>query len=269
MTRSRLTVGAVTDRLAAAGCVAADEEATELVAAAGSDGILEAFVSRREQGEPLAWITGTCRFCGHTVRVDPGVYVPRAQSEDLARRAATLLSGRHNPRAADLCTGSGAVAVHLLAAVPAATVVGVDADPRAAACARRNGVPVVVGDLGRPLVPRAFDVVTAVAPYVPTADLAFLPSDVQTYEPRRALDGGDDGLDVLHDVVESAARLLRPGGWLLAEIGGDQDRRLARTLDDCGFDPAGTWLDEDDDLRGLAARLSVTRSGQARWPQVD
>jgi hypothetical protein len=65
----------------------------------------------------------------------------------------------------------------------------------------------------------------------------------------------------MRDVVGSAARLLRPGGWLLAEIGGDQDRRLARTLDDCGFDRAGTWLDEDDDLRGLAARLSVTGSG--------
>ncbi|HET8621891.1 MAG TPA: hypothetical protein VFM27_23175, partial [Acidimicrobiales bacterium] len=120
------------DRLAAAGCVAADEEAIELVAAADSDTTLEAFVTRRERGEPLAWITGTTRFCGHTIRVDPGVYVPRAQSEDLARRAATLLAGREEPRAADLCTGSGAVAVHLLAAVPATTVVGVDADERAA-----------------------------------------------------------------------------------------------------------------------------------------
>jgi release factor glutamine methyltransferase len=269
VTGNRLTVGSVTDRLAAAGCVAADEEATELVAAAGTDTILEAFVSRRERGEPLAWITGTSQFCGHTIRVDPGVYVPRAQSEDLARRAATLLAGRETARAADLCTGCGAVAVHLIAAVPAATVVGVDADQRAAACARRNGVPTVVGDLGRPLAPRAFDVVTAVAPYVPTADLAFLPSDVQRYEPRRALDGGEDGLDVMRDVVRSAAGLLRPGGWLLTEIGGDQDRRLARTLHHCGFDHAATWLDEDGDLRGLAARLSGTGSASGRWSQVD
>ena len=86
-------------------------------------------------------------------------------------------------RAVDLCTGSGAVAAHLSVAVPRATVVGVDIDPRAARCARRNGVAVVLGALGQRLRARAFDVVTAVAPYVRTGTLPLLPRDVRRYGP--------------------------------------------------------------------------------------
>ncbi len=244
------------DRLTAAGCLAAEEEAEELIAAARDEATLEASVRRREAGEPLAWITGTMRFCGQTVRVDPGVYVPRMQTEELATRGAELLATCDRPsRAVDLCTGSGAVAVHLMAAVPVATVVAVDSDRLAADCARRNGVLTVIGDLGQPIARCAFDVVTAVAPYVPTTDLRFLPADVQRYEPRIALDGGSDGLDLVRRVVASAAGLLRPGGWLLTEVGNEQDRGLAATLEACGFGAAETWSDEDGDLRGLAAQL--------------
>lgn len=240
----------------AAGCLAAEEEAEELMAAARDEANLEASIRRREAGEPLAWITGTMRFCGHTLRVDPGVYVPRMQTEELAARGAELLAAcDRTSRAVDLCTGSGAVAVHLMASVPSATVVAVDSAKLAAECARRNGVPAVLGDLGQPLARCAFDVVTAVAPYVPTADLRFLPADVQRYEPRVALDGGSDGLDLVRRVVASAAGLLRPGGWLLTEVGGEQDRGLAATLEACGLGVAATWCDEDHDLRGLAAQL--------------
>ena len=226
----------VIDRLRAAGCVAAQEEADELLAAAPDDDTLEAWVRRRERGEPLAWITGTVAFCGHRLGIDPGLYVPRPQSEELARRAACLLAG--GGCAVDLCTGAGAVAVHLMAAAPSATVIGVDIDPRAALCARRNGVPALVGDLDRPLRARTFDVVTAVPPYVPAADLRLLPADVQRHEPRLALDGGADGLDVVRRIVVSAARLLRPSGWLLIEVGGDQDKALSSALAAAGFSSA-------------------------------
>jgi release factor glutamine methyltransferase len=246
----------VLDRLWAAGCVAADEEAEELWAAAPDDATVEAWLRRREQGEPLAWITGTLAFCGRTLRIDPGVYVPRHQTEDLARRAATLLAAAAGrPRAVDLCTGAGAIAAHLRAEVPAAVVVGVDIDPLAVTCARGNGVPAVQADLDRPpLQTGAFHLVTAVAPYVPTGEVAFLPADVQRYEPRRALDGGDDGLDLVRRVVTAAGGLLRrPGGWLLTEVGGDQHDLLRPALDAAGFGPATPWFDEDGDLRGLAA----------------
>ncbi|HEX2850244.1 MAG TPA: HemK family protein methyltransferase [Acidimicrobiales bacterium] len=250
------------DRLWAAGCVAADEEADEMLAASHGDGpTLEAWIARREQGEPLAWITGTSTFCGRPVFVAAGVYVPRFQTEELARRAAAVLAASAaGPRALDLCTGSGAVAAHLLASVPGSAVVGVDLDPRAVACARRNGVPAVVADVAalpfaRPPV-AGFDVVTAVAPYVPTDDIRFLPRDVQQHEPRRALDGGADGLELVRLVVAAAAHVLHAGGVLLLEVGGDQDALLAPDLDRAGFVDVTSWHDEDGDLRGVAAVLS-------------
>jgi release factor glutamine methyltransferase len=245
----------VVDRLTAAGCVAAEEEASELLAFAPDDETAESWIVRRERGEPLAWITGVQEFCGSLLRVDPGVYVPRLQSEELARRAAELLVPGGS--AADLCTGSGAVGAHLLAAVPSARVIGVDVDRSAAACARRNGVPVVLGDLADPLRSHAFDLVTAVAPYVPEEELRTLPRDVQFYEPRRALDGGRDGLALLRRIVVGAARVLRVGGWLVVELGGDQDELLAPSLVDAGFGAVTTWSDEDGDLRGMAARLQA------------
>lgn len=250
-----MRLSTVAHRLAAAGCVAAAEEATRLVDAAPDAATLEAWVRRREAGEPPAWITGTVDFGGRTVHVDPGVYVPRPQTRELARRAARLLPARG--RAVDLCTGSGAVAAHLVTAVRDAFVVGVDVDPRAARCARRNGVLTVAGDLAAALHGDAdFDVVTAVPPYVPTGELAFLPADVRRYEPVRALDGGADGLGPTRRVVAEAARLLRPGGWLLVEVGGEQDDALAPTLAVHGFEAVAPWRDDDDDLRGIAARAS-------------
>lgn len=257
MAVSQVEVEGVVARLLAAGCVAAEEEADELVAAAPDAATLEAWIARRTEGEPLAWITGSLEFCERDVVVDPGVYVPRFQTEDLASRAATLLAvSRSVPaRAVDLCTGSGAIAAHL-ATVPITSVIGLDLDPRAVACARRNGVAALVGDLAAlPLRPRSFDVVTAVAPYVPTGELQFLPADVQRYEPQLALDGGSDGLDLVRAIVSAATTLLRPGGWLLVEVGGDQDRALLPFLTDAGFGSATPWVDEDGDLRGIAARF--------------
>lgn len=243
----------VLSRLVAAGCVAADEEADELVSTAPDAATLESWLARREEGEPLPWITGTLTFCGRTLHVSPGVYVPRLQSEHLASRAAALLPD--GGFAVDLCTGAGAVALHLMDRVPTATVIGVDIDAQAAACARRNGVRAITGDLGGALHGRGlFDVVTAVAPYVPTGQLRLLPSDVQRYEPRVALDGGDDGLDLVRRIVAASSRLLHPGGWMLVELGGTQDQALAPGLAAAGFDRPEPWWDEDGDLRGLAAQ---------------
>ena len=245
-------------RLRDAGCVAAEREASELAAAATNDGVLESWVRRRERGEPLAWITGTTVFCGRRIFVDPGVYVPRPQSERLARRAAGLLPATTWPAtssAVDLCTGAGAIAMHLAAERPQATVVGVDIEAHAVRCARRNGVVTVRADVEAPLRDAAFDLVTAVAPYVPTSELRLLPEDVRRYEPRLALDGGDDGLRVLRRIVRSAARLLRSGGWLLVELGGQQDGALGPVLRENGFAHDAPWFDDDGDLRGLAAEL--------------
>jgi release factor glutamine methyltransferase len=131
--------------------------------------------------------------------------------------------------------------------------VATDIDPRAVATARRNGVVALVGDLDSPLRGGAFDVVTAVAPYVPAPALHLLAVDAR-HEPRGALDGGADGLALVRRVVTGAARLLRAGGWLLTELGAEQDRLVEPTLAAAGFEPPIAWFDEEGDLRGIAAR---------------
>jgi release factor glutamine methyltransferase len=201
---------------------------------------------------------GGLEFCGRRVHVASGLYVPRIQSEDLAQRAARLLP--HHGRAVDLCTGAGAIAAHLRAEVPDASVVGVDLDPSAAACAACNGVVALAGDLDTPLRPgHACDVVTAVPPYVPASELRLLPADVQRFEPRLALDGGADGLDVVRRVIVAAGRLLRANGWLLVEVGGAQDEALAPDLAASGFRSIERWVDDEGELRGLAAVRVPTR----------
>jgi release factor glutamine methyltransferase len=133
-------------------------------------------------------------------------------------------------------------------------VVAVDVDERAVRNARRNGVPSVVGDMGAPLRDESFDVVTCVAPYVPTDELAYLPADVRRHEPRTALDGGGDGLDLVRRAIDDAARILTPGGWFLTEIGGDEESAVTTLLDTAGFDRVSPWHDDEGDLRGIEAR---------------
>ena len=252
----------VASRLALAGCVAAAEEADELVeAAAGDADALWPLVIRREAGEPLAWVTGGVRFLGEDIRVDHGVYVPRFQTELLARRALDLLPP--DGSAADLCTGSGALAAVLARRRPGARVVASDLDPVACSCAAANGVEVYRGDLTDPLpeeLKGRLDLVVAVVPYVPTPRLAFLPRDSKDFEPVLALDGGPDGTAVLERAVTASAAWLRPGGTLLLELGAGEDARLAGPLREAGFDAARLLLDDDGDLRGIEARL-LERAG--------
>jgi len=247
----------MTQILTEAGCIAASEEADELIhAAAGDSDVLEDLVARRTSGEPIAWLTGAVTFCGIGLFVAPGVYVPRRQTEPLARRAMTLLPSAGV--AADLCTGVGAIAAVLAEAVPTAQVLATELDENAVRCARRNGVEVFEGFLDDPL-PRALehrvDVLTAVVPYVPTDSLRLLPRDVQAFEPRLALDGGVDGTDVLVEVVRRSTRWLRPGGWLLLELGGDQAEPMGQLLHDVGFERLDVMGDEDGDPRAICACL--------------
>lgn len=243
--------------LAEAGCVAAEEEADELLAAAsGRADLLDPMVDRRLAGEPLAWITGKVFFCGLEVRVDSGVYVPRWQSEPLARRATERLAG--GSLAVDLCTGSGALAMALGSHHPTARVVASDIDERAVACARSNGVDAYLGDLFAPL-PDGFvgrtDLVVAVVPYVPTAAMALLPRDILDFESALSYDGGPDGTGLLRRVVVDSTRFLRRGGALLLELGGGQAELLGPDLTRLGYLDVEVLVDEDGDVRGIEAIL--------------
>jgi release factor glutamine methyltransferase len=239
--------------LSEAGFVAAEEEARELSArAAGDLELLDALVRRRLTGEPLAWITGRAVFCGIEILVDPGVYVPRWQSEPLARRAVERLPATGT--AIDLCTGSGAIAKVVSLERPEALVVATELDQLAVACATANGVAVSRGDLFDPLpstLEGDVDVVVSVVPYVPTPELAFLPHDTLAFESSLSYDGGPDGMVILRRVVTGARRFLRPGGALLLELGGEQAGQLAPDLARLGYVDVVMLFDEDGDARGI------------------
>jgi release factor glutamine methyltransferase len=247
----------LTALLARNGFVAADEEAEELLQrAAGDPALLDALVARRLTGEPLAWITGSVVFCGVELRVDPGVYVPRRQSEELAARAIARMPD--GGTAIDLCTGTGALAKVLLGARPGARVVASDVDERAVACAATNGVEAYHGDLFAPLPAElrgAVDVVVGVVPYVPTPELGLLQRDTFTFETTLAYDGGADGTTILRRVLRDAPGFLRPGGALLLELGGEQPDALRDDLTRLGYVDVAVLLDEDGDVRGVEATL--------------
>ena len=252
----------IVSALAEGGCIAPAEEA-ETLFRASSEGVgqIDELVARRLRGEPLAWITGSVVFGGVRVHVDPGVFVPRPQTEAMAQRAASLLPDAGI--AVDLCTGSGAVAAFLSAAHPMATVVATEVDPPAVACARRNGVDVLVGDLDEPLSPSLrgrVDVMTAVVPYVPTEELPFLPRDVLANEPRRALDGGPRGTTLLVRAAEAAPRWLRPGGRVLLELGGDQADEVAAVFGRVGLSGIHVHRDGDGQDRAIEARAEQPTS---------
>lgn len=242
--------------LADGGFVAPDAEADALLAASDEGvGSIDDLIARRLAGEPLASITGSVTFCGLRVRIDPGVFVPRPHTEALARRAVEIPPP--DGAAVDLCTGSGAVAMLLRSSHPQATVVGTDVDPVAIACARRNGIHAVLGNLDEPLPPSLrgrVDLITAVVPYVPTEELHLLPRDVLAHEPRRALDGGSRGTAVLVRAAEAAVGWLRPGGSVLLELGGDQAREATGILTDLGLTDLRVHADEDGQDRAIEAR---------------
>jgi release factor glutamine methyltransferase len=190
------------------------------------------------------------------IRVEDGVYVPRWQSEGLARSAVSRLPARGT--AIDLCTGSGALAKTLLARRPNARVVASDLDERAVSCARSNGVEVYLGDLFTPL-PRELlgrvDVIVGVVPYVPTSSMVLLPRDTLIFESPVSYDGGPDGLDVLRRVIQESPRFLRIGGCLLVELGGEQAELVQGDLARSHFRDITVLSDDDGDVRGLEATL--------------
>lgn len=231
---------AVTDRLRAAGCVFAEDEARLLIDAAGTPERLAAMVADRASGVPVEHVLGWVEFCGLRIAVARGVFVPRRRTELLVGEARGLAGT--NATVVDLCCGSGAVGAALLAGAPTIELHAVDVDPIAVACARRNldGATVYEGDLYEPLPTRLVgrvDLIVANAPYVPTDAFGMLPPEARDHEPRDALDGGADGLDIVRRIVEAAPRWLRPGGHLLIETSEAQSPRLVDVFAERGFAP--------------------------------
>jgi release factor glutamine methyltransferase len=247
VTAPPLDEAGVVDRLRAAGCVFAEDEARLLITGAASPTELEGLVARRVAGEPLELVLGWAAFCGLRIAVAPGVFVPRRRTEFLVETAVALL--RSGSVVVDLCCGSGALGAALLAAVPGLDLTAADVEPAAVACARRNlpGVPVSAGDLFDALPPGLrgrVDVLVANVPYVPTDAIALMPPEARDHEPRTALDGGPDGLDVARRVLAGAPEWLASGGSVLFETSEGQSAAAVAAVDAAGL--TGRVVEDDD-----------------------
>jgi release factor glutamine methyltransferase len=233
-------------RLRAAGCVFAEDEAALLIAAARTPADLAAMADGRAAGLPLEQVIGWAEFCGLRIAVAPGVFVPRRRTEFLVSRAVALATGGPAPGGplvvVDLCCGTGAVGAALAASLRSAELHASDVDPAAVACARRNleaaGGHVYQGDLYAPLPAALRGRVTLLAanvPYIPTGQIGLLPAEARLHEPRVALDGGADGLDVLRRVAAAAPEWLAPGGHLLTETSERQAPQAAGIMAGSGL----------------------------------
>lgn len=233
--------------LRAAGCVFAEDEASLLVDAPGDLDTLDTLVARRVSGEPLEWILGWAQFGPLRVRVDPGVFVPRARTEALVDAALPLLS--EDSVVVELCCGSGAISALLLHEKPGLQVYAADIDPIAVACARENlpGAQVFEGDLFDPLpssLRGKVDVIVANTPYVPTDEVALMPPEAREYEPRHTLDGGFDGLTLLRRIAAESPAWLKPAGALFIEISESQIDAATTAYSEAGL---RTWHLTDEE----------------------
>lgn len=197
---------------------------------------LRAGVKRRAAGEPLQYVTGEVAFRHLILKVSPGVLIPRPETEVLAGEVLDALKGLEAPRVADVCTGSGCIALSIAQEHPGATVVATDLSPVAVEVAQANAgrlglsgrVSVFQGDLLAPLPEElrgCLDAVVSNPPYIPTADVPGLPEEVVGYEPHLALDGGEDGLEVFRRILLDSREWLRAGGLLAVEL----DERTVET----------------------------------------
>jgi release factor glutamine methyltransferase len=187
-------------------------------------------VVRRAAREPLAYIVGHREFFGLDFRVDPRVLIPRPETELLVEHVLRLAERMDSAiRIADVGAGSGAIAVSMAVRLPGATLYALDDSAGALALtaenARRHGVAARVhcleGDLLEPL-PEPVDLITANLPYVATEEWQHLIPEIREYEPRAALDGGPDGLNLIRRLLAMAPARLEPGGMVLLEIGASQ-----------------------------------------------
>jgi release factor glutamine methyltransferase len=223
-----------------------------------------ALLDQRAGRVPLQHLTGRAPFRHLDLAVGPGVFVPRPETEQLAGWALERLAGVAQPVVVDLGSGSGALALSIAQEHPGARVYAVEKDPVAIEWTRANAVGSAVrvldGDMTDPGLLRdldgAVDVVVSNPPYVPEG--AGLPREVADHDPPLALWGGPDGLDVVRGLLDTAARLLRAGGWLGIEHADQQGHALPALLK-----AHGRWSDVEDhpDLAGRPRYATARRDG--------
>jgi len=219
-------------------------------------------IKARRTGIPLQHLIGEVNFFGLRFKVSRDVLIPRPETEELLERTLKLAPRDREIRCLDLGTGAGVLAVSLARYLPRAEVTAVDISPEAIELAEKNAqlngvegkISFIEGDwFAR--IDGEYDLIVSNPPYVPSAELERLAKEVRDHEPRRALDGGADGLREITAIVTGARDHLRSGGSLLLEIADGQGSEVERMMKGLGFDPR-----IEPDLSGKE-RFAV-----ARWP---
>lgn len=218
---------------------------------------------KRAEHIPLQHLTHQACFMGYDFYVDERVLVPRQDTEVLAEEALQQLRNMRNPRILDMCTGSGCLLLSLLMEIPDATGIGVDISEAALAVAERNRKNLelekravlvqsdtFLGDYFQKNsgnISLEYDMLISNPPYIPTEDIGKLMEEVRFHDPVLALDGREDGLYFYRRITEQAGKYLKPGGWLMYEIGCEQGADVSAIMQGEGF----TEVAVKKDLAGL------------------
>jgi release factor glutamine methyltransferase len=223
-------------------------------------------VQRRAQAEPVAYLVGHREFFSLDFDVTRDVLIPRPDTETLVMAVLDAAKSITEPKILDLCTGSGCVAISVAKNCPGARVTATDLSAAAIEVARKNAVKhhvddrvtLMTGDLFAAIDANdRFDIISANPPYVTTRELETLARDIRKYEPRAALDGGADGLDVVRRIIREAPQHLVPGGSIFLEISPEQGAAV-ETL----FTEAGPYADVSV-LKDLSGRIRVAAARRA------
>jgi release factor glutamine methyltransferase len=201
-------------------------------------------LAKRVQGWPLAYLTGKKSFLSWEFSVTPAVLIPRPETEELVEAAIAAVKGRECLRGADIGTGSGAIVISLAKALPGSSWHGVDISSAALEVARANAINLEVdrqitfirGNLMEPLLDSGckFDLIVANPPYIPSSVIESLQPEVRK-EPRLALDGGPDGLEIYRRLIPDLPRVLTDDGLVMVEHGHDQRRPLEALFRSAGY----------------------------------
>lgn len=226
-------------------------------------------VKRVAAGEPVQYVVGRWEFRGHPFVVDRRALIPRPETEQLVQLVLDdrALWQAPNPRIVDVGTGSGCIAVSLAKERPQGRYLATDLSPDALALAQENAalngvadrITFAPADLSDLLDPATVDAIVSNPPYIPSAVVDGLSPTVREFEPRMALDGGADGMDVLRQVAEEATLALRNGGGLFLELSAEQRQAEAvgKYLHELGFEDVRTHRDLAGAARFVSARLAA------------
>ena len=229
-------------------------------------------IRQRAKHIPLQHLTHQGFFMGYEFYVDNHVLVPRQDTETLVEEALRILKEKEDPSILDMCTGSGCILISLLLETSGSTGTGVDISTEALAVAKRNAKSLQVTDRAEFVESnlfsadyfckkdgkeeRKYDMLISNPPYIPSAEIEELMEEVRLHDPRTALDGREDGLYFYREITGSAGKYLRPGGWLLYEIGCSQGKNVKKIMEAAGY----------QDVRILQDLAGLDRVAEGRMP---